>query len=123
MLLDEDVSDKKHRDLLNTVMRKILGDSPPAESFQYVGEVRTTCRIWKDLFRFYLVRKCVTFLSLFIFLQVVHIFSHIHQTYVVYSAELCVNTDGEEGQKICWLSSAALQEAAVSTGVKKVCAF
>ncbi|XP_062854791.1 uncharacterized protein LOC134317972 [Trichomycterus rosablanca] len=89
VLLEEGVSEKKHRDLLNTEMKRILGRSPPAESFQYVGEV-------------------------------VHIFSHIHQTYVVYSAAVCVSTDEDKEQKICWLTRSALQEAAVSSGVRKI---
>ncbi|XP_053729554.1 adenine DNA glycosylase [Synchiropus splendidus] len=52
--------------------------------------------------------------------EVVHIFSHIHQTYVVYS--LCLK-DGDiqtERGNTQWLSRSALQGAAVSTGVKKI---
>ncbi|KAM9831383.1 adenine DNA glycosylase [Neosynchiropus ocellatus] len=52
--------------------------------------------------------------------EVVHIFSHIHQTYVVYSLRL---KDGEiqtERGNTQWLSRSALQGAAVSTGVKKI---
>lgn len=55
--------------------------------------------------------------------QVVHIFSHIHQTYIVFSVRVSDWSDGEREQKTCWLSKSALHEAAVSTGVKKVCAF
>ncbi|KAF5881004.1 adenine DNA glycosylase-like, partial [Clarias magur] len=87
MLLEEGVSEKKHRDLLSAEVKRIVG-SPP-ESFQYVGEV-------------------------------VHIFSHIHQTYVVYSASVCECLETQREQKICWLDQSALQEAAVSTGVKKI---
>lgn len=53
--------------------------------------------------------------------QVVHIFSHIHQTYVVYSARIGAHAEAETEQRTCWLTDTALQEAAVSTGVKKVC--
>uniref|UniRef100_A0A3Q3XK04 Adenine DNA glycosylase n=1 Tax=Mola mola TaxID=94237 RepID=A0A3Q3XK04_MOLML len=52
--------------------------------------------------------------------EVVHIFSHIHQTYVVHSVRLqdaCTEQQTENAQ---WLNRSALQEAAVSTGVKKV---
>uniref|UniRef100_A0A8D3A2H9 Adenine DNA glycosylase n=1 Tax=Scophthalmus maximus TaxID=52904 RepID=A0A8D3A2H9_SCOMX len=52
--------------------------------------------------------------------EVVHIFSHIHQTYVVHTVRL---TDGQTRaptENAQWLSRAALQEAAVSTGVKKI---
>ncbi|XP_068174797.1 adenine DNA glycosylase-like isoform X2 [Antennarius striatus] len=52
--------------------------------------------------------------------EVVHIFSHIHQTYVVHSVRL---KDGD-AQTQCgntqWLTRSALEEAAVSTGVKKI---
>ncbi|MCI4380509.1 hypothetical protein PGIGA_G00240750 [Pangasianodon gigas] len=87
MLLEEGVSEKKHRDLLKAEVQRIVGTA--TESFQYVGEV-------------------------------VHIFSHIHQTYVVYSASVCECVEGQREQKICWLSESALQEAAISTGVKKI---
>ncbi|XP_008282129.1 adenine DNA glycosylase [Stegastes partitus] len=50
--------------------------------------------------------------------EVVHVFSHIHQTYVVYSVRL---TEGDtQTENTQWLSRAALQEAAVSTGLKKI---
>ncbi|KAI5610420.1 adenine DNA glycosylase, partial [Silurus asotus] len=52
--------------------------------------------------------------------KVVHIFSHIHQTYIVYSASVCECVEVQRDQKICWLEHSALQEAAVSTGVKKI---
>ncbi|XP_060788743.1 uncharacterized protein LOC132893567 [Neoarius graeffei] len=52
--------------------------------------------------------------------EVVHIFSHIHQTYVVYSASVCECVEGQREQKICWLDQSALQDAAISTGVKKI---
>nr|XP_019936044.1 PREDICTED: adenine DNA glycosylase isoform X2 [Paralichthys olivaceus] len=52
--------------------------------------------------------------------DVVHNFSHIHQTYVVHIVrmkDLDTQTHTENTQ---WLSRDALQEAAVSTGVKKI---
>lgn len=52
--------------------------------------------------------------------QVVHIFSHIHQTYIVFSVRVSDWSEGEQEQKTCWLTKSALKEAAVSTGVKKV---
>lgn len=52
--------------------------------------------------------------------EVVHIFSHIHQTYIVFSVRVSDWSDGEREQKTCWLSKSALHEAAVSTGVKKI---
>lgn len=39
MLLEEGVSEKKHRDLLSSEVQRIVGTA--AESFQYVGEVST----------------------------------------------------------------------------------
>lgn len=87
MLLEADVPEKKHGDLLSTEVQRIVGTV--TESLQYVGEV-------------------------------VHIFSHIHQTYVVYSASVCECVEGQREQKICWLDQSALQEAAISTGVKKI---
>uniref|UniRef100_A0A8C9XSF5 Adenine DNA glycosylase n=1 Tax=Sander lucioperca TaxID=283035 RepID=A0A8C9XSF5_SANLU len=55
--------------------------------------------------------------------EVVHIFSHIHQTYVVHS--VCLkDTDAQtQTENAQWLTRSALQEAAVSTGVKKVFIF
>ncbi|CAJ1060367.1 adenine DNA glycosylase isoform X1 [Xyrichtys novacula] len=52
--------------------------------------------------------------------EVVHIFSHIHQTYLVHS--VCLRNGGTQTQteNAQWLSRSAIQEAAVSTGVKKV---
>ncbi|CAG01442.1 unnamed protein product, partial [Tetraodon nigroviridis] len=50
--------------------------------------------------------------------EVVHIFSHIHQTYVVHT--LCLNDSGWQSEKVQWLTRSALQDAAVSTGMKKV---
>lgn len=58
--------------------------------------------------------------SLIGLLQVVHIFSHIHQTYVVHSLRLKDAHTRAQSENAQWLSRSALQEAAVSTGVKKV---
>ncbi|XP_062412517.1 adenine DNA glycosylase [Sardina pilchardus] len=51
--------------------------------------------------------------------EVVHIFSHIHQTYVVYSM-VCPDHKNREKSTVRWITTSALQEAAVSTGVKKI---
>uniref|UniRef100_A0A7N6FHI5 Adenine DNA glycosylase n=1 Tax=Anabas testudineus TaxID=64144 RepID=A0A7N6FHI5_ANATE len=53
--------------------------------------------------------------------EVVHIFSHIHQTYVVHSVCLKDSDTQTQTGNAQWLTRSALQEAAVSTGVKKVC--
>ncbi|XP_071764649.2 adenine DNA glycosylase [Centroberyx gerrardi] len=60
--------------------------------------------------------------SLFQFVgEVVHIFSHIHQTYVVYSVCLKDSEDTQtQTENTQWLTRSALQEAAVPTGVKKI---
>ncbi|XP_023148928.1 adenine DNA glycosylase isoform X2 [Amphiprion ocellaris] len=52
--------------------------------------------------------------------EVVHIFSHIHQTYVVYSVRLKDGNTQTQTENMKWLSRSALQEAAVSTGLKKI---
>uniref|UniRef100_A0A8C2ZR57 Adenine DNA glycosylase n=1 Tax=Cyclopterus lumpus TaxID=8103 RepID=A0A8C2ZR57_CYCLU len=52
--------------------------------------------------------------------EVVHIFSHIHQTYVVQSVRLKAADAQTQAENAQWLTGSALQEAAVSTGVKKV---
>ncbi|XP_053286176.1 adenine DNA glycosylase isoform X2 [Pleuronectes platessa] len=52
--------------------------------------------------------------------DVVHIFSHIHQTYVVHIVRLKDSGTQTHTENTQWLSGAALQEAAVSTGVKKI---
>lgn len=69
--------------------------------------------------------RCLIFIHVFnVLCQVVHIFSHIHQTYIVFSARVSDWSEGDKEQKTCWLTKSALKEAAVSTGVKKVvCIF
>ncbi|XP_029005042.1 adenine DNA glycosylase isoform X2 [Betta splendens] len=52
--------------------------------------------------------------------EVVHIFSHIHQTYVVHSVRLEDGDSQTQTENAQWLNRSALQEAAVSTGVKKI---
>ncbi|XP_037530684.1 adenine DNA glycosylase [Nematolebias whitei] len=52
--------------------------------------------------------------------EVMHIFSHIHQTYVVYSLSLTESNTRAQTEKTRWLHRSALQEAAVSTGLKKI---
>lgn len=53
-------------------------------------------------------------------LQVVHIFSHIHQIYMVHSLRLTDADTCAGSENVQWLTRSALQEAAVSTAVKKV---
>ncbi|XP_039985388.1 adenine DNA glycosylase isoform X2 [Xiphias gladius] len=52
--------------------------------------------------------------------QVVHIFSHIHQTYMVHSVRLTDGGTQTQTENTQWLTRSALHEAAVSTGVKKI---
>ncbi|XP_075791978.1 adenine DNA glycosylase isoform X1 [Pelodiscus sinensis] len=60
--------------------------------------------------------------------EVSHVFSHIHQTYVVYSLLLgggagaaSSRRDGEPGRPACrWVTQAEFQKSAVSTAMKKV---
>ncbi|XP_068949821.1 adenine DNA glycosylase-like isoform X3 [Petaurus breviceps papuanus] len=52
--------------------------------------------------------------------EVVHIFSHIRQTYVVYSLALEEPTQGQPPSGARWVSRAEFQAAAVPTAMKKV---
>ncbi|KAM9796152.1 adenine DNA glycosylase isoform 1-T1 [Syngnathus typhle] len=52
--------------------------------------------------------------------EVPHIFSHIHQTYVVHTLHLGDAEAPLRTGDVRWISRSALQEAAVSTGVKKI---
>ncbi|KAG8003628.1 Adenine DNA glycosylase [Nibea albiflora] len=52
--------------------------------------------------------------------EVVHVFSHIHQTYVVHSVRLKDGDTQTQTESAQWLDRSALQEAAVSAGVKKI---
>ncbi|CAB1324669.1 unnamed protein product [Coregonus sp. 'balchen'] len=90
LLLEGENSEMKQRGALCAGVGRMLGVRLDKGLLQYVGEV-------------------------------VHIFSHIHQTYVVYS--LCLNGSGGGGKAQSttrWLIRSSLQEAAVSTGVKKI---
>ncbi|XP_068599613.1 adenine DNA glycosylase [Brachionichthys hirsutus] len=52
--------------------------------------------------------------------EVVHIFSHIRQTYVVHSVRLKDSDTQTQSGNTRWLTRSALEGAAVSTGVKKI---
>ncbi|XP_019752255.1 adenine DNA glycosylase [Hippocampus comes] len=52
--------------------------------------------------------------------EVLHIFSHIHQIYMVYALHLGDAEAPPPTGDLRWISRPALQEAAVSTGVKKI---
>ncbi|XP_067086551.1 adenine DNA glycosylase [Osmerus mordax] len=84
-------SQMKQKGALCAEMGRMLGIHLNKEHLQYVGEV-------------------------------VHIFSHIHQTYIVYN--VCLEKDGEGKEAMSdttrWITRLALQEAAVSTAVKKI---
>lgn len=90
LLLDEGSSKMKQKGALCAEVERMLGVQLNKECLQYVGEV-------------------------------VHIFSHIHQTYIVYSVIL-EDCDGghSPSETTRWLTRLALQEAAVSTAVKKI---
>ncbi|XP_021459022.2 adenine DNA glycosylase [Oncorhynchus mykiss] len=90
LLLEGENSEMKQRGALCAGVGRMLGVRLDNGLLQYVGEV-------------------------------VHIFSHIHQTYVVYSLCLNVSDEGGKAQSTTrWLTRPSLQEAAVSTGVKKI---
>lgn len=55
--------------------------------------------------------------------QVVHIFSHIHQTYrVEYITVDQSNTELEDQSKVKWVTKQQFYESAISTAMKKVSA-
>ncbi|KAM6963255.1 adenine DNA glycosylase [Aplochiton taeniatus] len=91
LLLETESSEKKQKGALCAEVGSMLGLELSTASIQHVGDV-------------------------------VHIFSHIHQTYVVYS--ICLKDFGVGGKLQSknrrWVTRSALQEAAVSTGVKKI---
>ncbi|XP_015225819.1 PREDICTED: A/G-specific adenine DNA glycosylase isoform X1 [Cyprinodon variegatus] len=90
LLQQESNAEVKHRKALCEEVNRILRSCLNEHLLQYVGEV-------------------------------VHIFSHIHQTYVVYS--LCLKEKDVtqlQTEKEKWMSGSGLQEAAVSTGLKKI---
>lgn len=107
----------KQKTLLGTEICRILGADLPEKFFHFVGEVslisatvmavHIDCRANTDI--------------MYWCLQVVHIFSHIHQTYIVYSVRLKdQGPPGQQSEDAQWLTRSVLLEAAVSTGVKKV---
>ncbi|KAL2089967.1 hypothetical protein ACEWY4_014655 [Coilia grayii] len=90
MLAEEGASAARQKKALCAELGKALGVALDKEPLEFVGEV-------------------------------IHIFSHIHQTYVVYSMVLPADTDEEEEKPTTrWLTSSALRQAAVSTGVHKI---
>ena len=54
--------------------------------------------------------------------EVPHIFSHIHQLYVVYSLKLSKKSDAsiKTEQEIKWMNSDEVMSSAISTAMKKV---
>lgn len=101
----------KEKKVLCSEINRILGTSLTHSLLQYVGEVILTSLSWTHCHAHELmIHHC--------HLQVVHIFSHIHQTYIVHT--LCLNDAGSRSENMQWLTRSALQDAAVSTGVKKV---
>lgn len=120
LILEEKNSEIKQKRSLRDEVSRVLGTHLTENLLQYVGEVRFT-------FSTYLpstfIHKSAVSRAILRSLQVVHIFSHIHQTYVVYS--VCLKEAGAHTQteNTQWLTRSALLEAAVSTGLKKVCVF
>ena len=125
LLLEEESSELKHKRALCAVISRMLGTSVTGTLLQHIGDVSTSLT-HRDKVFVYLCNNPLTDHWLITdwsltdgCLQVVHIFSHIHQTYVVHIVRLKDTQTHTENTQ--WLSRAALQEAAVSTGVKKVC--
>ncbi|MEQ2273689.1 hypothetical protein XENORESO_007540 [Xenotaenia resolanae] len=90
LLLQDDHTEVKQKRALSDKVNRILKTCLNEHLLQYVGEV-------------------------------VHIFSHIHQTYVVYN--LCLkerDVTQTQTEKQQWVTRSALQETAVSTGLKKI---
>jgi len=54
--------------------------------------------------------------------EVPHVFSHIHQLYIIYSLKLTEKTDVsyKSGSETIWMSSDELLSSAISTAMKKV---
>lgn len=117
LLQEEKKSDVKDKEILCAEINRILGTHLTHSVMQDVGEVslksptdtHTYSRLHIELI-----------LSLMVRWQVVHIFSHIHQTYVVHSLRLMDADTHARSENVQWLTRSALQEAAVSTAVKKV---
>lgn len=120
-LLQEKNSDLKDREILCAEINRILGTRLTHSLMQDVGEVilkSPTETVYDTHTHFHLHIDLI--LSLMVRLQVVHIFSHIHQTYVVHSLRLKDADTHARSENVQWLTRSALQEAAVSTAVKKV---
>lgn len=116
LLQEEKKSDIKDKEILCAEINRILGTRLTHSLMQDVGEVSLNLR--QTHTHFHLHTELI--LSLMVRLQVVHIFSHIHQTYVVYSLRLTDADTRARSENVQWLTRSALQEAAVSTAVKKV---
>lgn len=116
--LEEKNSGIKEKKALYAEINRILGTDMSDSLLQYVGEVNFTpykpLRAHKFFLSPPLKIDC---------LQVVHSFSHIHQTYVVHSLRLKDIHLERQSENAQWVTGSALQEAAVSTGVKKVFRF
>lgn len=123
LLQEEKSSDTKQRRALCAGISRVLGTHLTDSLLQYVGEVSLmsiTHTFICTQSRSAAVRP-PSDASLIGRSQVVHIFSHIHQTYVVHSVRLRDSGTQTHTENAQWLTRSALQEAAVSTGVKKVC--
>lgn len=118
LLQEEKKSDVKDKEILCAEINRILGTRLTHSLMQDVGEV--SVKSPTDTHTYFRLHSELI-LSPVVRLQVVHIFSHIHQTYVVNSLRL---TDADArarcSENVQWLTRSALQEAAVSTAVKKV---
>lgn len=121
LLQEEKNSDVKDKEILCAEINRILGTRLTHSLMQDVGEVSLkspTETVYDTHTYFHLHNELI--LSLMVRLQVVHIFSHIHQTYVVHSLRLKDADTRACSENVQWLTRSALQEAAVSTAVKKV---
>lgn len=64
--------------------------------------------------------------SCIICFQVLHIFSHIHQTYIIEGvkvdeADLQIDTENLDQTRYRWVTRQQFEEAAISTAMRKVC--
>lgn len=117
LLLQDGDSDAERRRALCHQISRTLNAEVSDGLLRHVGEVSPTqiANLWST--RKPSLRLCAVFPAP---LQVVHVFSHIHQTYVVYSARLKRSDARAQAENTQWLTRSALQGAAVSTGLKKV---
>ena len=125
LLLDEENSKVKQKGALCAEVGRILGVEVNKDLLSYVGEVSAiqSPRLHIPSLTTELNLRFFFILLVSCFRQVVHIFSHIHQTYIVYSVSVEDEhaTEETQSEKLQWLTRPALLEAAVSTGLKKVC--